>query len=225
MPPADEPTSAQAGPVQRLARLLRHEVGDLLQAVYSTVGILLERLPETLPLERGLLAHLKDRAELCRVELDGLVDLASALPPAKSRTDLRAALELAVGQARRQFSRLTIDLELAGPAVVRAEAAPLSAALGLLLLSLCQAASRQAAVRVGAGPGGVECLFCRDGAAATPEQLAWAAHPFASAQNALFGLALALTRRVAVAGGGDAFAANRPEGGVAVHLIFPSADG
>ena len=44
LPQDDADPVVPAGNIHRLARLLRHEVGDLLQSVYSTVGILVEPL-------------------------------------------------------------------------------------------------------------------------------------------------------------------------------------
>src|SRR5436190_23729607 len=86
----------------RMARLIRHEVGDLLQSVYSTVAVLLERLPPELSLERRLAADLKNRAELCRTELDAVVDLATPAEPAEGRADLGAAFAQALAQVRKR---------------------------------------------------------------------------------------------------------------------------
>lgn len=87
----------------RMARLLRHEVGDLLQSVYSTVGILLDRLPSEFELERRLLGEMKSRAEVCKVELDGVVDLVTPLTITTDRTDLLPILQSLLVQARSAF--------------------------------------------------------------------------------------------------------------------------
>src|SRR5690242_12596189 len=58
-----------------VTRTLRHEVGDLLQTVYSTVAILQERLSPGATLERRFLADLRNRAETCKNELDAIHDL------------------------------------------------------------------------------------------------------------------------------------------------------
>ena len=89
-----EPTApgGQASASQRLemvARTLRHEVGDLLQTVYSTVAILQERLAADQALERRLLTDLKGRAENCRNELDAVVDLVCPLRPTHGRSKSR----------------------------------------------------------------------------------------------------------------------------------------
>src|SRR5262245_34626403 len=87
----------------RMARLIRHEVGDLLQSVYSTVAVLIERLPAELALERRLLSDMKNRAELCRSELDAVVDLASPGDPAAERIDLSGVFSHAVTQVRKRY--------------------------------------------------------------------------------------------------------------------------
>src|SRR5207248_589699 len=69
-------------------RTLRHEVGDLLQAVYSTVAILQDRLAAGSDLERRLLGDLKARAEGCRQELDAIVDLVCPLTLSLTPVDL-----------------------------------------------------------------------------------------------------------------------------------------
>src|SRR3954470_20399891 len=92
----------------RMARLIRHEVGDLLQSVYSTVAVLLERLPAELALERRLVSDLKSRAELCRSELDAVVDLASPAEPVTDRADLAGAFGQALAQARKRYPGLEL---------------------------------------------------------------------------------------------------------------------
>jgi hypothetical protein len=52
--------------VETIARTLRHDVGDLLQTVYSTAGIHQTRLPRDQNLERRLLADPRTRAETCK---------------------------------------------------------------------------------------------------------------------------------------------------------------
>src|SRR5579875_1795595 len=65
--------------VEMVVRTLRHEVGDLLQSVYSAVAILQERLPRGQSLERTILSDLRGRAEACKNELDATHDLVCPL--------------------------------------------------------------------------------------------------------------------------------------------------
>src|SRR5262245_5772929 len=208
----------------RMARLIRHEVGDLLQSVYSTVAVLLERLPAELNLERRLVSDLKSRAELCRSELDAVVDLASPADPASERVDLSAVFAHALGQVRKRHPALQLTAQVAPAVSVVAEGRSLSAATFLLLAATCQSARSQVRLGFSRGERHVDCMLERDGYAATPEQFAWLEAPFATTQQAAFGLGLALTRR-AVAGG-EVQARNVPDGGVVVRIRFPVwADG
>jgi signal transduction histidine kinase len=225
MAPRNEVGPPQAGGnAHRQARLLRHEVGDLLQSVYSTVGVLLERLPGDLTLERRLVSDLKTRAEWCKVELDAVVELVSPLPLTPSRLDLLATVQSVLTPVRRRFPGLQIHFDALGPAGVEADPRALSSSLGLLFLAVCQGAQRQVLVRVGREGSRAECSLQRDGYSATPEQLAWLNQPFATTQHAMFGLGLALAQRVVQGAGGEVTAANRQEGGVGVRILLPAAE-
>jgi signal transduction histidine kinase len=223
MVPQEADPDVPAGNIHRLARLLRHEVGDLLQSVYSTVGILVERLPAGLALERRLVSDLKSRAELCKVELDAVVELAGPLNLTPARVDLRAMVQVALMQLRRRFPDLPIHFDGAAPVWVMTDARALTGSLSLLFLALCQSAKREFAVRVGQDGQKAECSLQRDGYAVTEEQLSWLTQPFATTQHALFGLGLATAQRVVRSGGGEVEAANRQEGGVKVRILFPVA--
>jgi signal transduction histidine kinase len=205
----------------RLARLLRHEVGDLLQSVYSTVAILQERLPPELALERRLVNDLKARAEVCRGELDAVVDLASDLLVTPGRVDLGGVIGSILIQVRRRFPTLQIHFVPGETTFAGAEPRLLSSALWLLSVAICQAA--QSRVQVGIYRDGptVECRIERDGPGVSDEQLAWLRQPFATTQHVLFGLGLALVQRAVTPAGGAVQASNRDAGGIGVHIRFP----
>ncbi len=207
---------------QRLARLLRHEVGDLLQSVYSTVAVLTERLPATFQLERRLVADLKNRAELCKGELDAAVSLVLPQAPASERVDLSALLGTVLMQTQRRFPSLPVQFSPCPGAFVLGDGRTLSGALWLLLLALCQSAQKRVEVGVEVGDGQVRCRLERDGYPASAEQLAWLEQPFATTHHAVFGLGLALVQQ-AVRPGGEVRAANCPDGGLSVCIRFPSA--
>jgi signal transduction histidine kinase len=202
----------------RMARLIRHEVGDLLQSVYSTVAVLMERLPPESTLERRLTADLKNRAELCKNELDAIVDLSSPGEVNYDRVDLAAIFAGAVGQARRRHPGLTLAAQAAPAVSVIADGRALAAAAFLLLTSACQAARNLVRVSFSQAERHVDCLVERDGYPVPPEQLAWLRSPFTTTQGAAFGLGLALTRRAV--GGGEVEASNGPDG-VTVRVRFP----
>lgn len=204
----------------RAARLARHEVGDLLQSVYSTVEVLFDRLPDDADLERLLLGRLKHRAELCRHELEALVVLSCPGEAAAEAVGLGPAFADAVERLRRRHPDLTLDADAPPPDDVRADGGALASVAFLLLAAACQAASRRVALRFSRSERHVDCLVQRDGGPPSAEELAWLAAPFATTHGAVLGLGLALARRavpggdVSVLDGGD---------GPAVRVRFPLA--
>jgi signal transduction histidine kinase len=219
--PANSVSATQR--LEIVARTLRHEVGDLLQTVYSTVAILQERLGADHALERRLLGDLKGRAENCRNELDAVVDLVCPLRPSFALTDLVELCGGLVANYARRFPSLKVQLEAAGPVPLQADARRLAQAGGLLVLSACQGAQAQVTVRAARNGGEVEWSITDDGYGANEEQLSWLHSPFTTTHHAQFGLGLALARRVAELHGGRVEAGNRPEGGFQVRILLPGA--
>jgi two-component system osmolarity sensor histidine kinase EnvZ len=209
--------------LQRLARTLRHEVGDLLQTVYSSAAILQTRLPPGASVERRLLDDLHNQAETCKHKLDALHDLACPAALNAAPTDLAGLL---VGLAARlgpRFPRLRLTVEAPPALPVTADAQRLQQLAYLLTVNACLAARRQVALRAADEPGGVFFAVADDGPGVAPEQLAWLARPFATTHNAQFGLGLALADRVARLHGGRAEAGNQPDGGCRVAVHLPAA--
>jgi signal transduction histidine kinase len=188
------------------------------------VAVLTERLPAELKLERRLIADLKNRAELCKGELDAVVELVMPLSSGHDRVELVALLGAVLAQVQRRFPALPIQFP-ARPAVhITADGRTLSNALWLLLVAVCQAAQKGVQLSLDVADGYVEFHVDRDGFGATAEQLAWLEQPFASTQHALFGLGLALVQR-SVRSGGEVLASNRPDGGVHIRIRFPAGAG
>jgi signal transduction histidine kinase len=211
--------------VETIARTLRHEVGDLLQTVYSTVAILQERLPKDQSLERRLLADLRTRAETCKQELDAIHDILCPLTLTPAPTDLAEVVAGLVTTFTTRFPALRIQHESAGPLPTVADARRLAQAGTMLLLAACQAAQQKVQVRTaaGPGPGEVEWSIQDDGFGASEEQIGWLATPFSTTHHAQAGLGLALARRVAALHGGRVVAENPPEGGFRVRIILPTS--
>jgi hypothetical protein len=209
---------------QRVARLLRHQVGDLLQTVYSAAAILDARLPTEFARERQLISDLKGRAEMCRFELDAAVDLLGVVALTPGRVDLFSLLGGVVAQARRRYPSLTVPLAGEDSLVVAADGQALTGAVTFLLLALCQAAREQVSVWLSRVGTRAVCTLQRDGYPLSPDQLAWLDEPFATTHQALFGLAIALTRRTVELCGGSLAILPREDGGPSVQLMFPVLD-
>lgn len=213
--------------VEMVVRTLRHEVGDLLQSVYSAVAILQERLPRGQTLERTILADLRGRAEMCKNELDATHDLVC---PLSLNLDWVELSELASGIAASFSLRhpgLQIVCEAPHPVKVWADAAKLGQAGTMLMMSLCQAARSKIVLRVVRQPskGTAEWSFLHDGPIATAEQLSWLTAPFSTTRNARFGLGLAFARRVIELQGGSIATSGAAEGGFQVVLALPLGSG
>jgi signal transduction histidine kinase len=207
--------------VEVVARALRHEVGDLLQTVYSTVAILQDRTPPEKDLERRLLSDLKARAETCKLEIDSVVDLVCAVPAVPVTFDLAHLVGIPVEACARRFPSLRLRFEGNGPAYVLADPRRIAQAAPLIMLGACQSAQRQVHVRVASAEGQVEWAVADDGPGASDELLAWLVRPFTTTHHAQFGLGLALARHVARLHGGEATGENLPGGGFRFRLTLP----
>lgn len=209
--------------VEMVVRTLRHEVGDLLQSVYSAVAILQERLPRGQNLERTILGDLRVRAETCKNELDATHDL---ICPVNLNFDWLELSELASGLAA-SFSLRSPGLQIAcdapHPVKVWGDAPKLSQAATLLMMSLCQAARSKLMIRVALGEpdGGAEWSFTHDGPPANAEQLSWLTAPFSTTRHARFGLGLALAQRVVDMHGGRITTGATGEGAFQIALFLP----
>jgi signal transduction histidine kinase len=205
-----------------LARTLRHEVGDLLQTVYSTVAILQDRIPQQQTLEKRLLTDLRARAETCKHELDAVHDLVCPMSIRPVTLDLTELVSGLVGMFAARFSALQVHFEAPGPVPVWADARRLAQVGHLLLLSACQNAQQELWVRVGR-TGRQEGFWSiqDDGPGANEEQMRWLTQPFSTTHQALFGLGAALARRVVEMHGGRVEAGNVPTGGFRITLVMP----
>jgi two-component system, NtrC family, sensor kinase len=218
-------SSADSRLVEMLARTLRHEVGDLLQTVYSAVAIFQDRLPAEWTLEQRILSDLRGRAETCKNELDAVHDLVSAMQLSLASVDLSELVSGLAAAAAPRFPQLRIRAETNGPRTIIADPNRLAQVGGLLVRNACAAARREVRVRTEGRETGSEVRWevIDDGSGVPEEQLAWLRTPFATTHNAQFGLGLALAQRVVQLHGGRLQANNRPEGGFAVTMILPLA--
>ena len=205
---------------QVVARLLRHEIGDLLQSVYATVAILLDRLPDSAALEREVLGNLKHRAELCRFELDAVVDLVCAVFGPVREFDLGRLLAVALAQVRLRFPNLAIEESLDETLLVRADSRLVANTVSFLLFAVCQHAKRSVVIRLERADDLARVHLKRDGFGVGDEQQLWIEQPFITTKQSMLGLALALARRTLEPGGGRVTISNHSDG-VEVMLESP----
>jgi signal transduction histidine kinase len=127
----------------------------------------------------------------------------------------------AVTGVRARFPGLRITATIGAAAPVQADPRALNTALSMLLLALGHSAKQELRAELRGGPRQVEVELRRDGFAVPPEQLAWLSELFVTTQQALFGMALALTARVVRSSGGEVEVGSPKEGGVCVRILFP----
>jgi signal transduction histidine kinase len=208
---------------EMVVRTLRHEVGDLLQSVYSAVAILQERLPRGPTLERTILADLRGRAEICKNELDAAHDLICPLHLNLDEVDVGEVASSIAASFSLRFPALQVVCETVRPLKVQADAQRLTQAGNLLMMSLCQAARSRVDVnaRWREGGGAVEWSFRHDGSPPGADQMSWLSAPFRTTRHARFGLGLAFAARILELHGGQMKASVSPEGGFQIVLDLP----
>ena len=219
---AESRLTPSARTLQMVARTLRHEVGDLLQTIYSAIAILRSRLPAGAENERRLLTELHTQAETCKFKLDAVQDLTCPIKLNVGPTNLA---EVVMGLAARlgpRFPQVQLHVEAPRSLPLTADGQRLGQVGHLLLINACQSAEREVRMQVTSGADGrVEWSIADDGPGANEEQLGWLAEPFTTTHFAQFGLGLALARRVAELHGGTVTAGNAPEGGFRVVVALP----
>jgi K+-sensing histidine kinase KdpD len=210
-------------PVEMVVRTLRHEVGDLLQSVYSAVAILQERLPRDQSLERTILADLRGRAETCKHELDATHDIVCPFSLNRDRLDLAQLVHSIAATFAQRNPGVGLQCHAPHSVFVLGDAQRLNQVGILLLISLAPSSQSPVEMRVGkmASTGMAEWAFLEHGLAATTEQLSWLTRPFSTTRQARFGLALALARRVIELHGGWVRANDNPEKGFQLTLELP----
>jgi len=206
-----------------LARILRHEVGDLLQTIYATAAILQERLPQDLRLERKIVTDLRARAETCKNLLDTVHDYVCPLSLAREPVDLAHLAATLVVSAAARYPRLEVRAETASPVpTLPLDARRMTQAGTLLLANACGAARERVTFRTGAGPGEGEAEWAvtDDGPGLPVEEQERVFSPYPSGRHSHGGLNLALVQKIAQLHGGRIAVENVPEGGFRVRMVL-----
>lgn len=212
--------------LQMVARTIRHEVGDLLQTIYSVIAILRSRLPAAGEMEQRLLKELHTQAETCKFKLDAVQDLTCPISLNCGPTNLADVILGLTARIGPRFPKIQLVVDAPQSLSLVADGQRLGQVGYLLLVNACQAARQT--VRVHLGPceeGRVQWSICDDGPGANPEQLSWLTKPFSTTHFAQFGLGVALARRVVELHGGAVTATTPPEGGFCIVLRLPTSPG
>lgn len=210
---------------EAVARVVRHEVGDLLQTVYAAVAILLKRLPPDWSTERRVLADMRARAETCKQLLDQVHDYACTLQLTREPIDLAGVVADLVEGVTGQYPGLTIQPELEKAVMVEADVNRLTQVGLILLRHACESAQRNVhvTVRSVADARSVVWSFRDDGPGLAPQQVQEAFLPLSHTRQGRPALSLALAQKIVEAHGGRLTLANLPEGGIEVAASLPAA--
>jgi signal transduction histidine kinase len=212
---------APSVPSDLVARLLRHEVGDLLQNVYAAVAILQRMLPSDAEQERRLLSDLRLRAEVCRDQLDASYDLLRPEEPELAPVDLAELADRTAAVVLPRFPDLETSCETNGRLPILADGRRLGMVMTQLLRNACQAARRSVDVRTGAVNDRVDWTVVFDAQPPTADLLAWLERPFPGVAEARYGLALALGRQLIEQHGGRLELTSGPAEGWCLRLLLP----
>jgi len=208
---------------EAIVRLLRHEVGDLLQTVYAAVAILKERLPAECQTERRILTDMRGRAETCRDLLDTVHDLVCPITLSTEPTDLAEVARTVGGRVKTRFPRITLNLDIAEVPLLWADCRRLAQMLTVLLADACAAANQFVVCRVGPGTGTGEVTIeiTDDGPSVPPEKEKRLFNLLTTTTHGHLGPGLALARRLIELHGGRISAGNLPQGGFRVEATLP----
>src|SRR5438445_6802458 len=215
--------AAQPAP-EMLARVVRHEVGNLLQKLYATVAILQARLPADWEMEQRMLAGLKDRARDCKDWLEVMHDLVCPVEITVEPVDLAALVAERVVAVQERFRQTVMQTEATTPSWVRADPAQIRRAFDLVLTNAGVSRATRIVCRatISSSEDEVEWSVSAVGPG-RPAELEGAGMPAAGSHyltGARFGLALA--RRLVQLQGGRFTATEQPDGGFSASVVLPA---
>jgi signal transduction histidine kinase len=208
---------------EKLARTLRHEVGDFLQKVYASVAILQKRLASDLNLERDVLTRLRARAETCKQLLDAIQDFLCPLLLTREPTDLVQVAGAVADDARRRHPAVEFQADSTIQATILGDADRLTRVGEMLQMNAIEAGARRIAMAATVRPetGQVEWTVTDDGPGVPLELVERLFHPFFTTRAGHAGLGLALVQKVITLHGGQVHAGNLPQGGFRVRMLLP----
>jgi signal transduction histidine kinase len=209
---------------EAITRLIRHEVGDLLQSIYATAAILQRRLPADWDLERRIVADLRARGEACKHLLDAVHDFVCPLTLNLESVNLAEVTAKLMAEFTSKHPQLQLHAEVQASPVIQADPKRIAQLGNLLLTNACEAAQRHVRFRTLAGPdaGEVEWTVTDDGTGVPADQLEHLFSPLATTRHGHLGVGLAMARKLVLLHGGRISAENLPGGGFCVRVVLPS---
>jgi signal transduction histidine kinase len=207
---------------EALTRLLRHEVGDLLQTVYAAVAILQKRLPPESSLERRILTDMRARGETCKILLDAVHDFVCPVSLAFEEVDLGELTTRLAAVAGQKYPQLKVTADVAMAPRLVADGKRLAQAGEAILTNACEAA--QSGVKFIARtrkPEQAEWLVEDDGPGVPEDNRGQMFQPFYTTRHAHAGLGLPLAEKIVCLHDGRIFTESIPEGGFRVIVRLP----
>ena len=223
MDPRPEPLVPMTVDPHLLSRLFRHEIGNFLQAVYSTTAVLKRRLPaEASPL-LDLSADLRLQADACRLLLDTIHDFFSPSALHCEPVNLGELAQSIVNRAAARNSHLRISANTSGSTMIQGDAQRLAQAGTLLLSRACEAAREAVEFRsaVNSAAGEAEWEVIDDGLGIPAEELEplFASLLLLRGQRLVQGLAP--VRQIVALHGGQIHSDRLAGGGFSVRIVLP----
>ena len=215
--------AAQPAP-EMLARVVRHEVGNLLQKLYATVAILQARLPADWEMEHRTLAGLKDRARACKDWLEVVHDLVCPVEITVEPVDLAALVAERVVAVQERFRQTVMQTEATTPSWVRADPAQIRRAFDLVLTNAGVSRATRIVCRatISSSKDEVECTISAVGPARLAELEGASTSGSGSHYLTCARFGLALARRLVQLQGGRFTATEQPDGGFSASVILPA---
>jgi len=226
MDPRPEPLVAMTVAPHLLSRLFRHEIGNFLQAVYSTTAVLKRRLPADAQPLLDLSADLRLQADACRLLLDTIHDFFSSSALHCEQVNLGELAQAIVARAAARNSHLRISAVPTTTAPIWGYAQRLAQAGTLLLSRACETATEAVEFRsaINGETGEAEWQVIDDGPGIPAEELEplFASLLLLRGQRLVQGLAP--IRQIVALHGGKIHTDQLAGGGFSVRIVLP-ADG
>lgn len=147
MNPHSEPLVSPPLTPHLLSRHFRHEIGNFLQAVYSSAAVLKRRLPADAGPLLDLTSDLRTQAEACRLLLDTVHDFLAPAGLHRESVNLREVAEGVVRRAVACCSHLRVTATGDPTPPIWADAQRLTQAASLLVGRACESAQQSVELR------------------------------------------------------------------------------